>query len=113
MVSINYRLGMFGFLSLADSGLPGNMGLKDQSLALEWVRNNIEQFGGDPERVTIMGESAGSQCVFYQMMSPYSANLFHQVIGQSGNVVSPGWHEYTEEEARRYRFCLLIFKLCW
>ena len=94
-------MGMLGFLSLADEALAGNMGLKDQSLALEWIQNNIEQFGGDPSRITIMGESAGSWAVFYQMMSPYSTNLFQQIIGQSGTVVSPGWHEYTEDEAKR------------
>ena len=104
MVSINYRLGTLGFLSLADEGLIGNMGLKDQTLALEWVQNNIEEFGGNPKLVTIMGESAGSWSVFYQMMSPYGASLFQQIIGQSGTVVSPGWHEYTADEARRRVF---------
>lgn len=101
MVSINYRLGLFGFLSLANEGLPGNMGLLDQVMALEWVQRNIKEFGGDPTRVTIMGESAGSWSVFYHMMSPRSTSLFHQVIGQSGSVVSPRWKEYTKDEARR------------
>ena len=101
MVSINYRLGLFGFLSLANEYVPGNMGLLDQVMALEWVQRNIKEFGGDPTRVTIMGESAGSWSVFYHMMSPRSIHLFHQVIGQSGSVVSPRWKEYTEEEAKR------------
>ena len=70
MVSINYRLGLLGFLSLANKRLPGNMGLLDQVMALEWVQRNIKEFGGNPSRVTIMGESAGSWSVFYHMMSP-------------------------------------------
>jgi carboxylesterase type B len=101
MVSINYRLGNLGFLSLGENELPGNMGLRDQTFALEWVQSNIEQFSGDPNKITIMGESAGSWSVFYHMMSPRSTNLFQQVIGQSGTVVSPNWREYTAEEAKR------------
>ena len=102
MVSINYRLGMLGFLSLADTNLPGNMGLLDQVMALKWVQTNIKEFGGDPDRVTIMGESAGSWSAFYHMVSPLSKGLFQQVIGQSGTVMSPNWMEYTEDEAVRY-----------
>ena len=101
MVSINYRLGMFGFLSLADSRLSGNMGLLDQNMALQWVQNNIHNFGGNPNQVTIWGESAGSWSVFYQMMSPYG-KTFQQIIGSSGSVVSPAWYEYTAEDAKRY-----------
>ena len=122
MVSINYRLGMLGFLSLADTNLPGNMGLLDQVMALKWVQTNIKEFGGDPDRVTIMGESAGSWSAFYHMMSPLSKGLFQQVIGQSGTVMSPNWMEYTEDEAVRYIlttkldlalvFCLYIILRC-
>ena len=60
LVSINYRLGPLGFLSTATEELPGNLGLWDQALALAWVRDNIRYFGGDPGRVTLLGESAGS-----------------------------------------------------
>ena len=102
MVSINYRLGMLGFLSLADTNLAGNMGLLDQVMALKWVQTNIKEFGGDPDRVTIMGESAGSWSAFYHMISPLSKGLFQQVIGQSGTFMSPAWKEYTEDEAVRY-----------
>ena len=101
MVSINYRLGMLGFLSLANKDVSGNMGLLDQVLALKWVQHNINEFGGDPNLVTIMGESAGSWSVFFHMMSPHSTNLFSQVIGQSGTVASPAYREYTADEASR------------
>ena len=102
MVSINYRLGVLGFLSLANKKISGNMGLLDQVQALSWVQHNIKYFGGDPDKVTIWGESAGSWAVTYHMISPLSSNLFHQIIGQSGTAVSPGWREYGEDQARRY-----------
>jgi carboxylesterase type B len=62
-----------GFLSLPDAGVPGNNGLKDQVMALRWVQQNIKQFGGDPENVTIFGASAGAASVQYHMLSPMSA----------------------------------------
>ena len=101
MVSINYRLGLLGFLSLATEELSGNMGLLDQVMALQWVQDNIGAFGGDPRRVTIMGQSAGSFSVTYHVMSPLSQGLFQQVIGQSGSALSPFWHAYTKEQAER------------
>ena len=78
MVSINYRLGIFGFLSLENDDAPGNLGLWDQRMALVWVRNNIAYFGGDPEKVTIMGQSAGSMSVNYHLLSPQSQELEFQ-----------------------------------
>ncbi|HVU05189.1 MAG TPA: carboxylesterase family protein [Polyangiaceae bacterium] len=88
LVSIEYRLGPLGFFAhpaLKDEGSPlGNQGLLDQRLALQWVKDNITAFGGDPENVTIFGESAGSADVCYQMASPGSRGLFHRVIGESG-----------------------------
>ena len=102
IVSINYRLGLLGFLSLASDKLTGNMGFLDQVMALQWVQDNIAEFGGDPNKVTIWGESAGSWAATYHMVSPLSKGLFHQVIGQSGTIVSPAWREYTEEQAKRY-----------
>lgn len=63
LVSTNYRLGIFGFLSTGDSASPGNYGLKDIVLALEWVQRNIKEFGGDSQRVTIFGQSAGGSAV--------------------------------------------------
>lgn len=87
VVTINYRLGLFGFFAhpeLAAEGIAGNQGLLDQRLALQWVHDNIAQFGGDPSKVTIFGESAGSQDVCLHVASPGSRDLFHRAISQSG-----------------------------
>nr|XP_023018920.1 juvenile hormone esterase-like [Leptinotarsa decemlineata] len=91
LVSINYRVGYLGFLRLQDPSLevPGNAGLKDQVLALKWVQRNIKQFNGDPNNVTIFGESAGGASVHYQILSPASKGLFHKAISQSGSVLNP------------------------
>lgn len=91
LVTINYRLGILGFLRLDDPSLevPGNAGLKDQVLALKWVQKNIRKFGGDPNNVTLYGESAGSASVNYQVLSPLSKGLFHKAIMQSGCVLNP------------------------
>jgi para-nitrobenzyl esterase len=85
VVSMNYRLGIFGFL--ADPALgpnSGDYGLQDQQFALRWVRDNIAQFGGDPGNVTIYGESAGGSSVCDQIASPTAAGLFERAIGVSG-----------------------------
>ena len=89
LVTINYRLGRFGFfahpaLSEENNGVSGNQGLRDQVAALHWVRDNIAAFGGDAGNVTIFGESAGSQSVSLLHASPLARGLFHRVIGQSG-----------------------------
>jgi len=88
VVTMNYRLGLFGFMSTEDAASPGNFGLWDQIMALKWVKQNIAAFGGDPESITIFGESAGSFCVSLQMMIPENKGLFHRAIGQSGTVPS-------------------------
>ncbi|KAK7463203.1 hypothetical protein BaRGS_00038262 [Batillaria attramentaria] len=85
VVAIQYRLGTLGFLSTGDDTLPGNLGLWDQNLALRWVKDNIRAFGGDPEVVTLFGESAGSWTTGLQIVSPYSKGLFHRAILQSGS----------------------------
>jgi para-nitrobenzyl esterase len=82
VVSVNYRLGVEGFGQLPDA--PANRGLLDQLLALQWVQANIDLFGGDKDRVTIAGESAGGYSVAALMASPLSKGLFHQAIMQSG-----------------------------
>ncbi|XP_033223062.1 esterase FE4-like isoform X2 [Belonocnema kinseyi] len=88
-VSINYRLGIFGFLNMEVEECPGNQGLKDQVFALKWVQQNIESFGGDKENVTIFGESAGSASVHYHCISPLTTGLFQKAICQSGVVINP------------------------
>jgi para-nitrobenzyl esterase len=87
VVTLNYRLGALGFLahpSLAPDGQAGNYGLVDQQAALRWVRDNIKNFGGDPAKVTIAGESAGAMSVCDHLVSPASAGLFRAAIIQSG-----------------------------
>ncbi|XP_031840747.1 juvenile hormone esterase [Nomia melanderi] len=83
-VTFNYRLGILGFLSTEDEIVPGNMGLKDQSMALRWVSENIEWFGGDPNKLTLSGVSAGGASVHYHYLSPMSAGLFQAGISASG-----------------------------
>jgi para-nitrobenzyl esterase len=92
VVSMNYRLGVFGFFShpelTAESGRgSGNYGIMDQTAALLWVRRNIAAFGGDPGNVTLFGESAGSYSVSIHMASPASRGLFGKAIGESGSMV--------------------------
>lgn len=78
LVTLNYRLGIFGFLTLGDLSAPGNFGLKDQVLALKWVQRNIKAFGGDPNRVTIFGESAGGVSVSLHALSEASNGNFQK-----------------------------------
>ena len=80
MVAINYRLSTLGFLALKDGKTNGNYGLADQITALEWVRANIQNFGGDPDRVTIFGQSAGAGSVRALIASPKAAGKFSSAI---------------------------------
>ncbi|XP_044586951.1 esterase FE4-like [Cotesia glomerata] len=89
LVTLNFRLGAVGFLNTLDESAPGNAGMKDQVLALEWVRNNVVNFGGCPDRVTLFGTSSGSASVQYHVMSPMSQGLFSRAIMQSGSAVNP------------------------
>ncbi|GAB0091519.1 Carboxylic ester hydrolase [Sergentomyia squamirostris] len=104
-VSANFRLGPLGFLSTGTPDCPGNFGLKDQVLVLRWIRDNIASFGGDPQSVTVFGESAGGASGTYLMMSPLAKGLFHRVISQSGtNLCSwaqPAHNGVAEERAKR------------
>ncbi|QJX48088.1 carboxylesterase family protein [Hymenobacter taeanensis] len=96
-VTVNYRLGVFGFMAHPEltqespNKASGNYGFLDQSAALRWVQQNIAAFGGDPKRVTIAGESAGSMSVSAQMVSPLSKNLFAGAIGESGSMLNTGF----------------------
>ncbi|GFR68028.1 carboxylic ester hydrolase [Elysia marginata] len=94
VVTINYRLGVFGFLSTEDSTMPGNYGLLDQIQAIKWVRDNIANFGGDPNSVTIFGQSAGSSSVSLLMLSPLAKGLFHRAIMESGVSLALWAHVY-------------------
>ncbi|XP_015113240.1 esterase B1 [Diachasma alloeum] len=89
LVTINYRLGVLGFLNLENEIAAGNQGLKDQVLALQWVKRNIDRFGGDPGNVTIFGESAGGASVHYLTISPSAQGLFQKAIIQSGSAINP------------------------
>uniref|UniRef100_A0ABD2X6V0 Carboxylic ester hydrolase n=1 Tax=Trichogramma kaykai TaxID=54128 RepID=A0ABD2X6V0_9HYME len=110
LVTFNYRLGVLGFLNLEDEIAPGNQGLKDQVMALEWVRDNISNFGGDPENVTIFGESAGGASVHYLTLSPLARGLFHKAISQSGVVLNP-WAAVPENPKNyAYKLCKMLGK---
>jgi len=89
LVSVQYRLGPFGFMSLNTDEIPGNAGIFDQIEALRWVNKFIKYFGGDPDCVTIAGQSAGSASVSALMLAPQARGLFHRVIGQSGSILNP------------------------
>ncbi|MFE3191935.1 carboxylesterase/lipase family protein [Nocardia sp. NPDC059240] len=108
VVSINYRLGAFGYVDFGEFSTPespfdSNLGLRDQVAALEWVQRNIGAFGGDPNNVTIFGESAGAHAVLSLMCTPAAAGLFHRGIAQS----APADWAPTQVEARLFaRRCL-------
>lgn len=104
-VTLNYRLGPLGFACLpelkAEAGCTGNYGLYDQAAALRWIHDNISSFGGDPEKVTIMGQSAGAMSVQQLCLSPMTEGLFHGAVMSSGGgvtkamSVSPAEKQYT------------------
>ena len=89
LVNINYRLSVLGGLYLDGKLVPGNQCMRDQVLALEWVQENIKHFGGDKDRVTIFGESAGGMSVMNHYLSPMSKGLFSAAIAMSGSPISP------------------------
>lgn len=115
VVSMNYRLGIFGFFSLPEmakeSGhnASGNYGLMDQVAALRWVKENIASFGGDPDNVTIFGESAGSSSVSALMASPLAKGLFNRAIGESGAEFGRDVKTHTETERVDADFAKFVF----
>lgn len=102
VVTLNYRVGILGFMSLEDKYLPGNNGMKDQVMALKWIKDNIQLFGGNPNSITISGLSAGGASVHYHLLSPMSKGLFNNAISASGNVLDP-WtiHEAPRQKAKQ------------
>ncbi|XP_044290341.1 cholinesterase [Varanus komodoensis] len=112
VVSMNYRLGPLGFLALpGNSEAPGNVGLFDQRLALQWVRDNIAGFGGNFKSVTIFGESAGAGSVSYHLFSPQSHPFFTRAIMQSGSGNAP-WGAIPASEARQRTLALATLLHC-
>ena len=107
VVTVNYRLGIFGFLSLPELSAEapykasGNYGLLDQVAALKWVQKNIAAFGGNPNHVTIAGESAGSISVSELMASPLSKKLIHAAIGESGAAINPTFAPVSLKDAEK------------
>ncbi|CAG2178506.1 unnamed protein product, partial [Oppiella nova] len=87
VVAVNYRLGWFGFIYGDREDVPGNVGFYDQLLALKWIRENSHSFGGDRDRITIFGASAGSWSVSAHIVSPLTRGLFRRAIMQSGSIL--------------------------
>ncbi|XP_012868189.1 PREDICTED: pyrethroid hydrolase Ces2e-like isoform X3 [Dipodomys ordii] len=100
VVTIQYRLGVPGFFSTGDQHATGNWGYLDQAAALRWVQQNIAHFGGNPNRVTIFGESAGGTSVSSHVVSPMSQGLFHGAIMESGVVLLPDLISSSSEPVR-------------
>uniref|UniRef100_A0AAY4ES20 Carboxylesterase type B domain-containing protein n=1 Tax=Denticeps clupeoides TaxID=299321 RepID=A0AAY4ES20_9TELE len=88
VITLNYRVGILGFLSTGDQAAKGNYGLLDQIQALRWISKNIGYFGGDPKRVTVFGSGIGASCVSLLTLSHHSEGLFHRAIIQSGSALS-------------------------
>jgi para-nitrobenzyl esterase len=110
VVSFNYRLGVLGFLAhpgLDAEGASGNYGLQDEIAALRWVQANIASFGGDPDNVTVFGESAGAHAIGILLASPLTKGLIHKAIGQSGafwDTIHGSLSTFDEARARGIHF---------
>lgn len=89
IVTLNYRLGLFGFLNSGNTFATGNFGLWDQHLAIRWVRYNIASFGGDVKNITVMGQEAGAASAMFQAMYPGNRGLINRIIAISGTFLSP------------------------
>ncbi|XP_072397522.1 para-nitrobenzyl esterase-like [Diabrotica undecimpunctata] len=98
IVTINYRVGSLGFLTTIDDNIPGNVGLKDQLLALQWVHDNIIAFGGDPNQVTVGGESAGSMSAGFHLLSKAAKGLYSAIIQQSGSPLAGPFYPSKDRE---------------
>lgn len=98
VITVNYRLGPYGFFCLDDPSVPGNQGLKDQITALRWIKQNIASFGGDADKVTIAGESYGGGAVDLHLYSMYET-LFDKAIIESGSIFNDGFFVKPDHEA--------------
>lgn len=98
VVSIQYRVASLGFLFFDTEDVPGNAGMFDQLMALQWIKDNIAKFGGNPNNITIFGESAGGASVSLHLLSPLSSGLFSQAVMQSASAIVP-WGIITKEES--------------
>ncbi|XP_050167431.1 liver carboxylesterase 1 [Myiozetetes cayanensis] len=101
VVTIQYRLGVLGYLSTGDKHARGNWGYLDQVAALQWIQENIKHFGGDPGSVTITGESAGGISVSALVISPLAKGLFHRAISESGTALLGLFTDQPKEEAQK------------
>ena len=99
VVSFDYRVGALGYLATGDGRIKGNFGSKDQAMVIKWVHENIAAFGGDPDQVTLFGESAGGASVGYSMLSPMTRDLFQRAIVASASPNSH-WAYMTPAEAQ-------------
>ncbi|KAL1228959.1 Acetylcholinesterase [Trichinella pseudospiralis] len=111
VININYRLGPLGFLYLDDREAPPNVGLLDQRLALQWIQENVQLFGGDPSRVTLMGESAGAAAVMSHLLAKNSWHLFNNAILQSGTMNS-SWATVDKEILKNHSRLLALSLGC-
>ncbi|KAJ8950573.1 hypothetical protein NQ318_015706 [Aromia moschata] len=102
IVSVNYRTGPQGFLSTGDAAILGNMGLKDQLLGLKWVQQNIHLFGGDPEKVTIFGQSAGGASVTYQILSKQSSDATETLYSARPLIIAWAMRELMHWQKKRH-----------
>ena len=103
LLSFNYRLGPLGFLSTDNDEGPGNLGLRDQSLALQWAKKEAKNFCADPDKITIFGSGSGGESVLIQMLSPFNTKIeekmFHRVISQSGSpIMDPKYQRKNRRE---------------
>ncbi|CAB3396573.1 unnamed protein product [Caenorhabditis bovis] len=103
VVTINYRLNIFGFLTTGDEVCRGNFGLWDQTLALKWIQEHIQSFGGDANNVTVFGQSAGGASVDLLSLSPHSRDLFHKMIAMSGASASEFAMRTADSQSKIFR----------
>jgi len=107
LVTLQYRLGMFGFLSTETKDAPGNYGMLDQVAGLQWVKRHISAFSGDPGSITIMGQQAGGASVHYHLLSPLTRGLFHRAVSMSGSALC-WWASLKRPQERAKKLAKLV-----